>query len=158
MHRLGCNTVCPTRLSPSPQPSPQGEGEPPLRLRDLEAPRMVPDRTTSLPLLGERVGVRGTGARNRQYRNLKMRVKYSSLGAAPSLPVSHLENLFSLLFSRSFQDLAEIAFDRFNFDAGVGALARQLPRQGESEFSFRFRGMDGVAVSDGGWCWRRRFE
>src|SRR5947208_16089467 len=44
--------------SPSPQPSPQGEGEPsPVLIRSLRL--RVGHAATWLPLLGERVGVRG---------------------------------------------------------------------------------------------------
>ena len=69
--------------SPSPLPSPQGEGEPPPVLIQIATvlTRCVP---TWLPLLGERVGVRGNaiGTRNEPHKcklQLPSAVK-SSLG------------------------------------------------------------------------------
>src|SRR6266446_2078920 len=49
--------------SPSPQPSPQGEGVT-IGRRPVEAPRVLLGLVRLLPLLGERVGVRGNGASN----------------------------------------------------------------------------------------------
>jgi hypothetical protein len=51
-------------LFPSPQPSPRGEG---ITRRSVGQTRCVgsnPKRKTMLPLLGERVGVRGKGVSN----------------------------------------------------------------------------------------------
>ena len=73
-----CDPACFVRRSPSPQPSPQGEGdslfgqEQFVALRGLAAARIV------LPLLGERVGVRGNGASDKlRISRFKIRIRNS---------------------------------------------------------------------------------
>ena len=83
LHGFSLRTVFSHARSPSPQPHPnplpkERESHLPAR-RKIETLRMVPNRTTILPLLGERVGVRGNG--------LNKAVGYSSRVCTFAFPI-----------------------------------------------------------------------